>query len=276
MRDDLYPLLNLSVSGISEFTFAGLYLFRDSYQYQISQIPNQTCLISGVKEGKRFFCTPCAVPSCDNVQRLFETHDFYRHLSEEQVNKSQCTLECLGLDVREDRDQFDYLYSRKDLAELAGKTYHKKRNLVNAFVSSYSYEQKPLTRDTLKDAIAVLEAWRAQKGIEGDYKAAKEGLDLYELLGLKGAVYYVDGKPAAYCLGEPLAKGRMFAVHFEKAIDDYKGIYQFINQAFAQTLPSHYQSINREQDLGDEGLRQAKMTYRPIGFVRKFKAYKKA
>jgi hypothetical protein len=68
----------------------------------------------------------------------------------------------------------------------------------------------------------------------------------------------------------------MFAVHFEKAIDDYKGIYQFINQAFAQTLPSHYQTINREQDLGDEGLRQAKMTYRPIGFVRKFKAYKKA
>src|SRR5437763_1831874 len=115
MKDSLYPLLNLSTSGISEFTFAGLYLFRDSYQYRIAQIPNETCVISGLKAGQSFFCTPCAVPSCGNLDRLFASHDFYRHLSEEQVGKHQCALECLGLDVREDRDQFAYLYSRKDL-----------------------------------------------------------------------------------------------------------------------------------------------------------------
>jgi hypothetical protein len=62
----------------------------------------------------------------------------------------------------------------------------------------------------------------------------------------------------------------MFAVHFEKALEEFKGIYQFVNQAFAASLPESYIHINREQDLGDEGLRQAKMTYRPAGFVRKF------
>jgi hypothetical protein len=62
----------------------------------------------------------------------------------------------------------------------------------------------------------------------------------------------------------------MFGIHFEKGIDEYKGIYQYINQNFAASLDEHYVYINREQDLGDEGLRQAKMTYRPIGFVRKY------
>jgi hypothetical protein len=62
----------------------------------------------------------------------------------------------------------------------------------------------------------------------------------------------------------------MFTIHFEKAIDAYKGIYQFINQSFAAALPGYYTHINREQDLGDPGLRQAKMTYRPCGFVEKY------
>jgi hypothetical protein len=61
----------------------------------------------------------------------------------------------------------------------------------------------------------------------------------------------------------------MFAIHFEKAVDEYRGVYQFMNQAFAATLPRFFTFINREQDLGSEGLRQAKMTYRPCGFVKK-------
>jgi uncharacterized protein len=275
MREELYPALNMLTDGISEFTFSGLYLFRDSYQYRLSRIPGSTFVISGRKAGKTFFYTPCCVPDCGKVGELLESHDYYRHLTDTQVVEHRIRLECNGLSIFEDRDQFDYLYERKDLAELSGRAYHKKRNLVNAFLSSYEYEQKPLDRHTLPDALAVLEEWKARRG-EADYKAAREGLELFEGLDLRGAVYYVDGKPAAYCLGETLAKGRMFAVHFEKAVDEYKGIYQFINQAFAQTLPSHFKMINREQDLGDEGLRQAKMTYRPSGFVRKYRALKDA
>jgi uncharacterized protein len=274
MRAELYPALNMIMAGISEFTFSGLYLFRETYDYRISHIPGKTFIISGKKGGRSFFSTPCCVPTCEHVKELLHTHDFYRHLTEEQIEKHQILLECNGLSFCEDRDQFDYLYERKDLAELSGKTYHKKRNLVNAFLASYSYEQKPLDSTTLADARYVLDAWAERRGAGGDVKAAREGLELYETLSLRGAVYYVDGKPGAYCLGETLAKGRMFAVHFEKAIDDYKGIYQFINQAFAQTLPAHIKQINREQDLGDEGLRQAKMTYRPSGFVRKYRGEK--
>ena len=88
---------------------------------------------------------------------------------------------------------------------------------------------------------------------------------------MKGSVYYIEGKAAAWCLGESIAQGSIFTIHFEKALDIYKGIYQYMNKAFASSLPENIVHINREQDLGDEGLHQAKMSYRPSGFVRKHK-----
>jgi hypothetical protein len=87
---------------------------------------------------------------------------------------------------------------------------------------------------------------------------------------MEGALFYADKKPVGWCLGEQIASGRIFTVHFEKGLDGYKGIYQYINQAFAASMPEHITHINREQDLGNLGLRQAKMTYRPSGFVRKY------
>jgi hypothetical protein len=95
-----------------------------------------------------------------------------------------------------------------------------------------------------------------------------------EYLQLCGGVFYVDEEPAAYTLGEELAQGRVFVIHFEKAIlkKEYRGIYQYVNQAFAALLPDRYELINREQDLGDPGLRQAKESYRPVDFVPKYRA----
>ncbi|MCX7023763.1 MAG: phosphatidylglycerol lysyltransferase domain-containing protein [Spirochaetes bacterium] len=275
MRDELYPSLNLLTDGISEFTFTGLYLFRETYDYKIARIPGQTLVMSGIKKGERFFLTPCGVPDADHLEDLHRTHAYHKNLSESQVAKHQIELEQQGFEVVEDRDNFDYLYCRRDLAELAGRDYHKKRNLVNAFLNSYTYEQRRITKANVADAIGVALAWREAKGIDGDTKAAIEGLENLETLGMRGCVYYVDGKPVGYALGEPIAKARMFAVHFEKAVDGYKGIYQFINQAFAQGLPAYFKTVNREQDLGDEGLRQAKMTYRPYGFVKKYRALRK-
>jgi hypothetical protein len=141
---------------------------------------------------------------------------------------------------------------------------------VHAFNNAYRSSQAPLKAEQVPEALEVLEKWRETRGTEGDYAASREALELFETLKMKGVLYYVNDKPVGWCLGESLARGRMFAIHFEKGLDEYKGIYQFINQSFAATLPRYYTHINREQDLGDEGLRQAKMTYRPIGFVRKY------
>ena len=274
MRAEMYPRLNLLTDGVSEFAFSNLYLFRRTYQYKVSCIPDQTLVLSGVKNGEPFFLVPCAVPDRAVLEDLFKSHLYLKNLSESQSESRRVDLEQWGYRMEEDRDNFDYLYHREDLAELTGKAYHKKRNLVNAFLGTCTCEQRPLTLANVGDALDVLDRWREAKGQDGDYAASREALELFKELGMRGAVYYAEEKPVAYALGEPLAKARMFAVHFEKAVEGYKGIYQFINQAFAQALPKYFRVVNREQDLGDEGLRQAKMTYRPFGFVKKYRVYR--
>jgi hypothetical protein len=270
LKTQMHPRLALTPDGVSEYTFSNLYLFRRRYQYKISKDDTGIFIISGQRDGKRFFMTPCAAPQREVLEDLFRSHDYWKGISDSILEPHRVQLEQYGITVVEDRDNFDYLYLKSDLAILSGKKYHKKRNLVNTFINSYRYEQQLLTEEHIPQAIEVLDRWRQDKNEEADYVAAREALDRFTELNMKGALYFVDGKPAGWCLGESLAKGRMFAIHFEKGIDEYKGIYQFINQAFAATLPRFFTHINREQDLGDEGLRQAKMTYRPCGFVRKY------
>jgi hypothetical protein len=276
----LHPRLSLTADGVSEFTFSGLYLFRNRYKYRVSRSgPNGGFIISGVQPNtapgaeKTFFMTPCEVPARDVLESLFATHDYWKNISHTVLESSRQQLEDWGITVSEDRNNFDYLYLRSNLAELPGKKYHKKKNLINQFVNIYTHEQRPLTKELVPQAMTILEQWRQDKGEDGDYLPARESLELFDSLALRGNICYADGFPAGYCLGESIAKGKMFAIHFEKGIDRYKGIYQFMNQAFAQSLPRFFTYINREQDIGDEGLRQAKMTYRPSGFVTKYTAH---
>jgi hypothetical protein len=285
LKTEMHPKLSLTPDGVSEYTFADLYLFRKRYNYQVSRVEDRTFILSGIQPlpgeelsdpsgpapGRRFFCTPCASPGRGILGELFKTHDYWKGIPDAVLTPNREHLEAFGITFAEDRDNFDYLYLRTELAALSGKRFHKKKNLVNAFNHAYpNHEMKILRQGLIPDALEVLERWREDKGSGGDYVASRESLELFEELSLKGAIFYIDGKPAAYCLGETLARGRMFTIHFEKALDAYKGIYQYINQAYAASLPNYLTHINREQDLGDEGLRQSKMTYRPCGFVRKF------
>jgi hypothetical protein len=291
LRNEMHPQLPMTVDGVSEYTFANLFLFRNRYRYRVSRIQEKTFIISGIQpphahgdgsqsdtlrqsgREEKFFCTPCAVPGRGILEELFKTHDYWKGISDSLLTPDRDRMEEWGMEFAEDRDNFDYLYLRSDLAELPGKKYHKKRNLVSQFNNTYpDWEAKPLCTEMVPTALEILEKWRDQKGFDGDFLAASEALKHFKGLFLQGKVYWVEGKPAAWCLGERLARGRMFAVHFEKALEEFKGIYQFVNQHFASSLPKYYIHINREQDLGDEGLRQAKMTYRPCGFVRKFTA----
>jgi hypothetical protein len=269
LRTEMHPHLSLTPNGVSEYTFANLYLFRAQYNYRISRVRDETFIISGEHEGKKFFMTPCAVPDREVLTGLFNTHDYWKGIPEAVLENRRETLEQWGIEISEDRDNFDYLYLRTDLAELPGKKYHKKRNLVNAFTAAYTCEMRPLNRE-IPAALEVLENWKTEKGSDGDYTAAREALDHFDRFAMRGSIFFIGGNPVGWCLGESLARGRVFAIHFEKALGEYKGVYQFINQTFAAALPRYFTHINREQDLGDEGLRQAKMTYRPAGFVRKF------
>jgi hypothetical protein len=287
VKDEIAQDLFETPDGVSEFSFAGLYLFRHRYQYRVSRFPGAggkgLLLFSGlqpedshggsrIRGGERFFLSPCGVPDREILRDLFKEHRYWKNIPESVLAKAGEVLEAEGLVAVEDRDNFDYLYLRTDLAELPGKKYHKKRNLVNQFLSAYDHQEWPLTADLVPQAVEVLDLWKAEKGEDGDYYSAREALTRFGELGMEGALYFIDGKPAGWCLGEGLAGGTVFAIHFEKAAGGYKGMYQYMNQAFAAMLPPHYTYLNREQDLGDLGLRQAKETYRPCGYVKKYAA----
>lgn len=269
MREQLHPLFRGLTEGISEFTFANLYLFRQAHGYRVCRLADGTVLFSGVDNGEQFFMLPFGLPDPATLSGLFATFGQMKCVSASQAE----ILRQADYRISEDRDNFDYLYRRQDLAELSGRKLHKKRNLIRAFLSSHEYEGRPLLEEYKPDALRILDQWRIGREDDGDYLAAREGLEKSEELQLCGGIYYVAGDPVAYSLGEELMGGRSFAIHFEKAVANYKGLWQFVNQAFAAILPELYETINREQDLGDEGLRQAKLSYHPVDFVRKYRAF---
>ena len=269
-RSILHPLFQGLAEGISEFTFANLYLFRKAHQYRVACLGDKLYVIVGQDADKSFFMLPFGLPERNLLEKLFDDLTCMKAVSENQAP----LLSEMDYTVEEDRDNFDYLYSREELTNLPGRKFHKKKNRVNAFIKNYEYQGEPLLEEYRDQTLALLEEWVRQRDDPGDYEAAREALEKMWPLQLCGGIYYVESKPVAYSLGEESAQGKSFVIHFEKAIkaDQYKGIYQFINQAFASILPDKYDTINREQDLGDPGLRQAKEGYNPVGFVKKYRA----
>ncbi len=276
MAREISPHLVRLPDGVSEFSFAGLYLFRERYGYRAA-FRNDLLVISGEREGKRFFITPCCSTGRDTIEELFADHDYWKLISPAFVEKNRPWMEEAGYVPVSDRDNFDYLYLRSDLATLSGKRFHKKKNHINAFErDNPEISVRPLDVSTRADAMAILDSWASHEENPGntDYAAAREALELMESFAMSGLVLYSAGVPVAWTLAETVADGRISAVHFEKARVEYRGAYQYVNYAFAQSLPESVEFINREQDLGDEGMRQAKMTYRPAGFVEKYRVEK--
>lgn len=267
-RTILHPMFQQLTEGISEFTFANIYLFRKRHHYRVARLSDEQVIIVGTDQGGGFFMLPFGLPEDTLLVELFRNFKTMKCVSASQAD----VLLQRGCRLSEDRDNFDYLYRRKDLAELSGRKFHKKRNQINGFVNNYFYEGRPLLEEFLPDALQVLDTWRQGRDDPGDYDAAREALERNEELQLCGGIYYVEGQPAAYSLGEELMRDKSFVIHFEKAVGGFKGVWQFVNQAFSSILPEIYDTVNREQDLGDEGLRHAKLSYKPVDFVKKYRA----
>ena len=263
----LHPKFQQLTEGISEFTFANLYLFRETHHYKVTKLADGLVIITGHDDKKPFFMSPFGLPAQETLKELMQHYGSMKCVSQELADELGNT----SYIIQEDRDNFDYLYLRKDLSELTGRKFSRKRNQIKAFIKNFTYEGRPLLDEYKNDAITVLEEWREKREDPGDYVAAREAIEYMEELQLCGGIYYTEGKPIAYSLGEELMGGQSFAIHFEKATVGYKGLWQFINQAFASILPEKYTYINREQDLGSEGLRDAKLSYQPVGFIKKYR-----
>ena len=179
---------------------------------------------------------------------------------------------------REPENQ-EYIYLSSDLISLAGKKYHSKHNHISKFYRVYGDEVRiaALDETNMSDALKVFEDWCSENGIDyrghGEYRVFKRACDSFTRLGMKGALIYVGDKPVAMTAGSAVSP-ICFDVMFEKGLREYDGVYAVINNEFAKTL-SAYKYINREEDLGIEGLRKAKLSYHPIIIYDRFSAIPK-
>ncbi len=176
-----------------------------------------------------------------------------------------------------DRDDFDYIYRTEDLASLKGKKYHGKRNHIARFMDDGDWSYEPLTADNLKECRGLEKEWVAlreekwEEGVDEETRALREAFAHYEEFGLKGGLIRKAGRVVAFTIGEPL-NDRMMVVHFEKAYPDLQGAYPMINQQFVLHECQGYTYVNREEDVGDPGLRKAKLSYYPEILLRKYNA----
>lgn len=177
--------------------------------------------------------------------------------------------------VEYDRDEADYVYEREKLATLAGKKLHGKRNHINKFKALYEdWEYERLCDENVEACFQMALKWRNQNGCDEDEEKNAEmcvtlnSLRLYKELGLTGGIIRVHGEVVAFCVGEAVCEDT-FVVHVEKAFPDVEGAYPMINQQFVQHECMEYNYVNREEDTGAEGLRKAKLSYRPVFLVEK-------
>lgn len=179
------------------------------------------------------------------------------------------------IEVDEARGQWDYLYLASELSTLSGNRFHKKKNLLKQFQKLYDYQYNSLSAECVETVLNMQTEWCRWRDCESSEALLAENDAVARVLahwndipGLCGGIIRIDNVPVAYTLAEPLNNDTLI-IHFEKAANGIKGAYQAINYLFCNDVGKDFTYINREQDLGDEGLRQAKLSYNPTDFSRK-------
>lgn len=183
-------------------------------------------------------------------------------------------------EIKESRERFEYIYTSENLANLKGKKYHGKRNHISKFKNLYDWTYEKIIPEKKEFYLEFFKKWfeinSEREGVNSgeEFKAIKKSLENYEKLEFEGGVILVDSKIVACTMGEKINSNN-FVVHFEKAFTEFDGAYAIINQEFSKTLEKRFEFINREEDLGIEGLRKAKLSYRPFLLLEKYNAIMK-
>ncbi len=264
---------------ISEFTFTNLFIWRQAYQIKIGRLQNFLCLLSEQKESPFFFPPIGEGDVIECYQGLLQ-YLRGKGIPPKIVRVPEAVVAGIdwkksGMKAEPDRNQSDYVYLLQDLTELKGRKYHRKRNHIKQFQEKYSYQYIPLAPEWIPQCLQLETEWcdlrqcEAIPGLLNESLAVKEAFTHFEELGVKGGVILINTKVEAFTLGEPL-NPETVVIHIEKANPAYEGLYPTINQAFLENQWSGYTYVNREQDLGEEGLRKAKESYFPHHLVNKY------
>ncbi len=264
-----------------EFNFVSAYLWNREYKIKLA-FYDDTLIKAYFRDDETIwgYCLPSGKNVSGAVEAALEDardrgqQPMFGYMSGAERNRLEQLFPSRFAFERDEETQ-DYIYLTEELATLGGKKFHAKRNHVSRFYREYdNILLKPIDDSCLSDALAVMELWCAENGHDiktyGEYAVLREALDNYMLLDMRGAVLYVGGSPVAMTLGGEISP-LCFDINFEKALRGFNGSYAVINNEFAKTLTA-YKYINREEDLGLEGLRKSKLSYNPVIIYDRFTA----
>ncbi|OGQ94063.1 MAG: hypothetical protein A2521_09705 [Deltaproteobacteria bacterium RIFOXYD12_FULL_57_12] len=276
LTQDARPLVNAYLAArppeISEHTFTNLFVWRHGRPVFYREIGDSLVfLVQDAAGGTLLFGPPVGTLTIrEAATALGEKFAGVVRLPiglRDQLREA-------GLPAQADRANADYVYRVEDLAELAGRRYAKKRNRIKQCLASHRCEYESLTENLIPECIALQEEWcrlrncPQEPGLCHEFTAIGEAFTLFREFSLIGGAIRVDGMLRAFAIAEPLRPGTA-VWHFEKAMPDIPGLGQLITNWFARHGLAGFEYVNREQDLGIPGLRQAKESYFPDHLVEK-------
>ncbi len=268
-------------------SFINLFIWSKIYDYQVAKI-NDFLLVKGdfIEEGPYYFypigqgdikgvLEEIRKDAIDRGNKLI-----YNGVTNDDIDELN-SLFPESFVYKEMRDSFDYVYLLEKMVNLPGKKLHAKRNYINRFTKKYEWKFEEITADNLSECMEMSIEWCRVRDCQKDTQleqescAVKRCFDYYEELGLEGGLLRVDGKVIAFTMGGKLSYNT-YDINVEKAFTEFQGSYQMINREFATWIQKKYPEVvylNREEDTGAEGLRQAKLSYYPDYLAEKYLAY---
>lgn len=288
-REWAQPLLSAEASPACEYNFANIYLWSRAYPQQIARLDDRLLVRIQGSLGLCYLYPAGSSPLAPAVDAL---------ANHAAANGVPLTLVCVTEEQRaaleaacpgrfafeEDRDGFDYLYDVNRLADLPGKKLHAKRNHIRRFDEQFpDWLLEDITPANVPECVELERQWaaiRQEEAGEDGSTVSEETIALIEALyhmdklGLEGALIRADGSPVAFSLGGFITP-EVFDVNFEKSFGDIQGAYPAINRELARLIRSRHPQVkwfNREDDMGLEGLRKAKLSYYPDLLLTKYTA----
>jgi hypothetical protein len=274
--DELKKFIKLSHTAICELNLTNFFIWRDFDKTQLTIINGNLCILVSPPNETQYFLEPLGN---NKFQETVET-------CLRQTNKMSRTSEPFISKLKQDnyritplRDQFDYTYSVRKIAELKGKKFDGKRNHIKKFKMRHpDYKFVPLKPELKENAMSLFERWfesRKQSrffpklAYDSQKKAVSEAFTNFEKLKLLGGALFIDNSLKGFTLGSKLNRETV-SVHLQYGDPAIQGTAQVLLWEACNKVYSHFKYANLEQDLGIPGLRKSKLSWQPIKLERKF------
>jgi uncharacterized protein len=279
-RDFIQDFLWTVQPETSEWTFTNLFIWRLFNRTRWAMLDDSLVILCHPEGYEPYFFQPMGG---DRVSVSMALLDWMKRTTGQNTSIERVDEKLAASFTRKDgwnvvpiREQFDYLYPTADLIGLAGRKYHAKKNRINRVEKSVNHRYEPLTADLVHECIRVLIQWcnwrecHKSTVMRAEFGAVHEALLEFEPLKLTGGVLFVSDEIKAFSLGE-LLNDSTAVIHVEKVDPEIPDLFAVINQRFCEKAWNSVQWINREQDLGEPGLRKAKLSYHPAKLVEKYR-----